>query len=141
MVECLLIAQWIIGSIPHCGPIELFLYQPVFHKGYGMCYPISGMVHIKDPVLLIRKSNPCSGDSGFPFPYLNGPIPLFTSIYMYINVSSASLNKALAFFQLEFYTIHRVVNHHIQVNSVLTCTFRASCHSTHVSWAHTPVII
>ena len=27
-----------------------------------------------------------------------------------------------------------------QNNYVLTCTFRASCYSTHLSWAHTPVI-
>ena len=25
-----------------------------------------GMVHIKDPLLLIGKRSPCSGDSGFP---------------------------------------------------------------------------
>ena len=51
------------------GPIELFLlFQPVFHdwcnKGRGMCYPVFGMVHIKEPLLLIGKSSPCGG-SGF----------------------------------------------------------------------------
>ena len=40
------------------GPIELFI-------GRGMCYPVCGMVHIKEPLLLIRKSSPCGG-SGFP---------------------------------------------------------------------------
>ena len=35
-------------------------------KGRGMCYPICGMVHIKEPLLLIGKSSPCGG-SGFPF--------------------------------------------------------------------------
>ena len=30
-----------------------------------MCYPVCGMVHIKEPLLLIGKSSPCSG-SGFP---------------------------------------------------------------------------
>ena len=43
---------------------------PVIHdwcnKGRGMCYPICGMVHIKEPLLLIDKSNLCGG-SGFPF--------------------------------------------------------------------------
>ena len=34
-------------------------------KGRGMCYPVCGMVHIKEPLLLIGKSSPCSG-SGFP---------------------------------------------------------------------------
>ena len=33
------------------------------NKGCGMCYPFYGMVHIKEPLLLIRKSSPCSGAS------------------------------------------------------------------------------
>ena len=53
------------------GPIELFLVQAsaprlVYNKDRGMCYPVCGMVHIKDPLLLIGKSSPCGG-SGFPF--------------------------------------------------------------------------
>ena len=50
------------------GPIELFLVPasaPRRNKGRGMCYPICGMVHIKEPLLLIGKSSPCGG-SGFP---------------------------------------------------------------------------
>ena len=48
------------------GRIELFLVQPMLHdKGCGMCYPVCGMVHIKEPLLLIGKSSPCEG-SGFP---------------------------------------------------------------------------
>ena len=35
------------------------------HTDSGMCYPVCGMVHIKEPLLLIRKSSPCGG-SGFP---------------------------------------------------------------------------
>ena len=50
-------------------PIELFLVQPVLHdwcnKGRGMCYPVCGMMHIKEPLLLIGKSSPC-GSSGYP---------------------------------------------------------------------------
>ena len=42
--------------------------QPVFHdwctKGRGMCYPLCGMVHIKDTLLIIRKSSPCNSGSG-----------------------------------------------------------------------------
>ena len=30
-----------------------------------MCYPVCVMVHIKEPLLLIRKSSPCSGGSEF----------------------------------------------------------------------------
>ena len=43
--------------------------QPVLHdwcnKGRGICYPVCGMVHIKEPLMLIGKSNPCGG-SAFP---------------------------------------------------------------------------
>ena len=38
-----------------------------------VCYPVCGMMHIKEPLLLIRKSSPCSGCSGFPFS-LSGPL-------------------------------------------------------------------
>ena len=44
-------------------------FQPVSHdwcnKGRGMCYPVCGVIHIKELVLLIRKSSLCGG-SGFP---------------------------------------------------------------------------
>ena len=47
-----------------------FLFQPVLHdwcnKGRGMYYPVCGMVHIKEPLLLIDKSSLCGG-SGFHF--------------------------------------------------------------------------
>ena len=46
------------------GPIELFLDWCI--KGRGMCYPVCGMVHIKEPSLLIDKSSLCGG-SGFRF--------------------------------------------------------------------------
>ena len=43
--------------------------KPVLHdwcnKGRGMCDPVCGMVHIKEPLLLIEKSSPCGG-SGLP---------------------------------------------------------------------------
>ena len=44
------------------GPIELHDWC---NKGRGMCNPVCGMVHIKEPLLLIGKSSPCGG-SGFP---------------------------------------------------------------------------
>ena len=31
-----------------------------------MCYPVTGMVHIKGSLLLIEKSSPCGGGSMFP---------------------------------------------------------------------------
>ena len=35
------------------------------NKGRGMCYPVCGMMHIKEHLQLIGKCNPCSGGSGF----------------------------------------------------------------------------
>ena len=40
-----------------------------------MCYPVCGMVHIKEPLLLIGKSSPCGAAAGFLSPYLSGPLP------------------------------------------------------------------
>ena len=61
--------RWVVGLILHGEPIELFLVQPVLHdwcnKSRGMCYPVCGMVHIKEPLLLIVKSSP----------YMSGPLP------------------------------------------------------------------
>ena len=37
------------------------------NKGRGMYYPVCGMMHIKEPLLLIGKSSPCG--------YLSGPLP------------------------------------------------------------------
>ena len=62
--------RWVIGSILHrVDPLSYFSFQPVLHdwcnKGRGMCYPVCGMVDIKEPLLLIGKSNPYGG-SRFP---------------------------------------------------------------------------
>ena len=69
-VERSLMVRWVVGSILHgVDPLSYFSFQPVLHnwcnKGRGMCYPVCGMVHIKEPLLLIEKSSPCCG-SGFP---------------------------------------------------------------------------
>ena len=51
-------------------PLSDFSIQPVLHelfnKGLGMCYPVCGMMHIKEPLLLIGMSS-TSGGSKFPF--------------------------------------------------------------------------
>ena len=65
-VECSLMVRWVVGSILHgVDPLSYFSIQPVLHdwrrKGRGMCYPVRGMVNIKDPLLLIDKSSPCGG--------------------------------------------------------------------------------
>ena len=69
-VERSLMVRWVVGSILHgVDPLSYFSFQPVLHdwctKGRGMCYPLCGMVHIKEPLLLIGKSSLC-GSSGFP---------------------------------------------------------------------------
>ena len=52
------------------GQGRLQVGKPLLHdwcnKGRGMCYPVCGMVRIKEPLLLIDKSSLCGG-SGFPF--------------------------------------------------------------------------
>ena len=51
-------------------PLSYFSFQPVLHdwcnKGRGMRHPVCGIMHIKEPLLLIGKSSPC-GSSGIPF--------------------------------------------------------------------------
>ena len=51
------------------NPLSYFSFQPMLHDwcniGRGMCYPVCGMVHIKELLLLIGKSSPCGG-SRFP---------------------------------------------------------------------------
>ena len=70
-VERSLMVRWVVGSILHeVDPLSYFSFQPVLHdwcnKGRGMCYPVCGMVHIKEALLLIDKSSLCGG-SGFRF--------------------------------------------------------------------------
>ena len=59
----------IILSILLICSLGYFSFQPVVHnwsnKGCSMYCSVRGKVHIKDPLLLIRKSNLC-GDSEFP---------------------------------------------------------------------------
>ena len=59
-VERSLMVRWVVGSILHrVDPLRYFSFQPVLHdwcnKGRGMCYPVCGMVHIKEPLLLIDE--------------------------------------------------------------------------------------
>ena len=68
MMMIIIIMKMVI--IMMLSPLSYFLFQPVLNdwcnKGRGMCYPVCGMVHIKEPLLLIGKSS-LFGDSGFPF--------------------------------------------------------------------------
>ena len=65
----------------HCS------FQPVLHdwcnKGCGMCFPVWVMVHIKEPLLLIRKSSPC-GCSGFPLSLSEWSFTIYHSTHLYL---------------------------------------------------------
>ena len=65
-----------------------------------MCYPVSGMVHLKEPLLLIDKSSLCGG-SGFPFSLSEWSLTICLMPYnRRYNVLSASLNKTFLFLSL-----------------------------------------
>ena len=69
--------RWVVGSILHgVDPLSYFSFQPVLHDwcniGRGMCYPGCGMVHIKEPLLLIGKVAYVAA-AGFLSHYQNGP--------------------------------------------------------------------
>ena len=60
-VERSLMVRSVVRSILHgVDPLSYFSIQRVLHdwcnKVRGMCYPVCGMVHIKEPLLLIDKS-------------------------------------------------------------------------------------
>ena len=67
------------------------------NKGHGMHYPVCGMVHIKDPLLIIEKSNLCNGSSGFLTHCLNGHSPHVWHLIA-VNVLGVLLNKTFTFF-------------------------------------------
>ena len=62
-----------------------------------MCYPVCGMVHIKEPLLLINKSSLCGG-SGFPFSLSEWSLTICLTPYnRRLNVLSVSaVNTAIA---------------------------------------------
>ena len=79
--------------------LSYFSFQPVLHdwcnKGCDMLYPACGMVHIKEPLLLIGKIAHVPA-AGFLSRYMNGHLP-----YVYItvkNVLRASLYKTFRSF-------------------------------------------
>ena len=98
--------SWCDGSSDRSfmmDPLRYFLFQPVLHewcnKGCGMCYPVCGMMHIKEPLLLIGKSSLCGG-SGFPFSLSEWSLTICLTSYncIYKNVLSVSLNKTFPSF-------------------------------------------
>ena len=103
-----LMVRWVVGSILHgVDPLSYFSFQPVLHnwcnKGCGMCYPVCGMVHIKEPLLLIKKNSLC-GSSGFPFSLSEWSLTICLMPYNHRlkNVLSVSLNKKCLSLSLSF---------------------------------------
>ena len=96
-VEHSLMVRWVVGSILHgVDPLSYFSFQPVLHnwcnKGRGMCYTVCGMVHIKEPLLLIDKSSLCAGNR-FPFSLSQWSLTICLMPYnRRSNVLSAMLN-------------------------------------------------
>ena len=91
MVKRPFIVRSVVRSIPHGGPIKLFSFQLIIHAWYnnkdrGMCYPVCGMVHIKEPLLLIGKSSP----DGFVVSPSEWYLTICPTLY---NVLIASLNN------------------------------------------------
>ena len=58
-----------------------------------MCYPVYGMVYIKDPLLLTKKNSVCTGSSRFPLSLSEWSFTICPMPYKHKNVSSALLNK------------------------------------------------
>ena len=74
-----------------------------------VCYPVCGMVHIKEPLLLIDKSSLC-GSSGFPFSLSEWSLTICLTPYnRRWNMLSASLNKT--FLSLSPFTVLKVKKH------------------------------
>ena len=100
--------RWVVRSIlDGVDPLSYFSFQPVLHdwcsKGRGMYYPVYGIVHIKEPLLLIGKSSPCGG-SGFPLSLSEWSSTICPTPYnRKYNVLSASLNNTFpSFLQWDF---------------------------------------
>ena len=67
-----------------------------------MCYPVCRVVHIKDLLLLIRKSSPCSGGSRFPLSLSEWSLTISLTPYnSKQNVLSASLNTFASFLNVQ----------------------------------------
>ena len=95
--------RWVVRSILHgVDSLSYFSFQPVLHdwchKGHGMYYPVCGMMHIKEPLLLIVKSCLCGG-SRFPLSLSEWSFTICLTPYnRKYNVLSASLNKTFPSF-------------------------------------------
>ena len=128
--------RWVVGSILHGGPIELFLVPTsaprLVYKGRGMCYPICGMMHIKETLLFIGKSS-LYGGSGFPFSHSEWSLRFHYTksnpIDDHSNISSKFLQKQ-NFKPLGHYTCMQCGTSHLQtvqeniLSRIILATYR-----------------
>ena len=101
--------------------LSYFSLQPVLHDWCNQCccmyYLLCGMMHIKDPLLLIGKNIPCSGDRGFlplvtnwSFVLCPTSYNLVLSLYCYGRKEGNVLfNDALNTFYLRLYGVRHMV--------------------------------
>ena len=93
---------WVIGSILHGGPLSYFSFQPVLHnwcnEGRGMCNSVCGMMHIKEPLLLIGKSSLCGGSM---FAILSGPLP-YVCVYFHICIHKYTIDLLAGIVRCKF---------------------------------------
>ena len=87
----------------------------------------TGMVHIKEPLMLIWKNSPCSGGSGFPLSLPEWSITICPTPYNCIkNGLSALLNKPfpcwilLVFVIVEYSLFHIILQYTIQWLELVT---------------------
>ena len=86
-----------------------------------MYYPVCGIVHIKDPLLLIGKSSPLNGGSGFPLSLspsrcLSGPLPYLRRhiiIIIIITIFNFLLLLLFFFFLFVIYFIFKKIHRKI----------------------------
>ena len=65
-----------------------------------MSYPVNWMVLIKDPLLLIEKSSPCSGGKGLPLSLSEWCFTICPTSYdRKLNMLSISVNKIFPSFR------------------------------------------
>ena len=109
--------RWVIGSILQgLDPLSYFSFQPVLHnwcnKGRGIYYPVCGMVRIKEPLLVIRKSSLC-GSSGFPFSLSEWSLSgIDISTILGERERNVLFNDALNTFYLRLYGVRHMVKDH-----------------------------
>ena len=100
--------------------LSYFSFQPVLpnwcNKDHGMCYPVCGMMGIKEPLLLIGKSSLCGG-SWFPLSLSDWS---FVYVWHQITINkmfwrkegNVFFNDALNTFYLRLYGIRHMVKDH-----------------------------